>query len=119
MSHTRPPYKASKTNWRGEPVEHDVYISGDFREDFEGRYSTSVAIVLGNATSGTIADETAEFIVRACNSHDDLLAALQRIASIRKDFGSTNGMPFALLAAEQIACDALAKAKTTPYRATK
>ena len=91
MSHTKTPYKASKTNWRGEPVEHDV-------------------IVLGNATSGTIADETAAFIVRACNSHDDLLAALHRIANLQSE---SDGEMFEemFFAAEQIARYAIAKTK--------
>lgn len=77
MAHTPTPYEAKKQNWRGEPSQHDVYISGDFHITKDGGYATTVAIVPGNATSGTIADDTAAFICRACNAHHRLVSAVE------------------------------------------
>lgn len=73
--HTPTPYRYDR-NWRNEQQPHDRYIRGNFREaedeDELVCMATSVAIVPGNATSGTIADDTAAFIVLACNAHEPL-----------------------------------------------
>lgn len=68
------PWFTHRTNWRGEPVEHDIYISGnehechddeDDEEVVTGSVCTSVAIVPGNATSRKITKATADLIVAA------------------------------------------------------
>lgn len=84
--HTPGPWQMERTNWKGEPAGHRIYISGDPREDWGdddddevGRHdepvicSTAVAIVEGNATSGGVTDANARLIAAA----PDLLAALQ------------------------------------------
>ncbi len=84
--HTRTPYTCDQRNWRNEPVEHDWYICGGHVEALdpesddpdENRGSCrSVAIVVGNASSGNITRDTAMFLCRAANSHDALLAACE------------------------------------------
>ena len=76
MSFTKGPWQFSKKNWRNEKDVLNRYVTGDHHEDEEGGYCTSVAIVVGNATSGTIADDNARLISAA----PDLLAALEKLS---------------------------------------
>ena len=74
MAHTPEPWRAERKNWKNEPDPHNFYISGDLREDEDGGLvSTSIAVVLGNATSGTIAEDNAALIIAA----PELLAACE------------------------------------------
>lgn len=112
MPHTPTPYIAEKRNWRNEPSPHDVYIRGDQHEDDEGLVSTSVAIVIGNASAGTIPEDTADFICRACNSHADLLAALKELwASSRCEPVGKDGKDCWLVSREALAKASRAIAK--------
>lgn len=131
---TRLPWRAKKRKWCGETSEHDWYISGDVCEeqeyDEDGELievsvsSVGVAVVKGNATAGDIPRLNAELIVRAVNSHADLLEAceftLKTLAAHHAARGKEPGMPgyenpLKLMADRQIAEDrlkaAVAKAK--------
>ncbi len=72
---TRRPWQYSNRNWRGQETEHDWYITGDHDLDDGEGSCVGVAIVKGNATSGSIAEANAALIVKAVNCHADLLAA--------------------------------------------
>lgn len=77
---------AVRTNWRNEPVPHDIYIRGDQyengdedQEDGEPRFvSTSVCIVPGNPSSEPLTSGTAAFIVAAANHAADIARECQR-----------------------------------------
>lgn len=72
---TPAPWEASNKNWRNEDAGHDRYIVGNrFEDEDTGDVcATAVAIVKGNATSGTIQDANAEFICLARNAFDVLM----------------------------------------------
>lgn len=63
--HTAGPWFAERRNWKGEPSEHKVYISGDRHEDEEGESATAVCIVEGNATSKEVTEANANLIAAA------------------------------------------------------
>ena len=82
VKHTRTPYEYSANNWRNEPDPWNFYITGDLFEhppdEDDGSVVTTaipVAIAVGNPTGREVAEATAKFIVKACNAHDELLAA--------------------------------------------
>lgn len=71
---TPAPWVADNLNWRNEESPFDRYVHGDRYEDEDGTIcSTSVAVVLGNATSVAIQDSNAEFITLARNAFDVML----------------------------------------------
>ena len=71
---TPAPWEASRRDWRNNDAGFDRYIHGDIREsEYGGKVATGVAIVQGNATSGTIQDANAEFIALARNAFDVMM----------------------------------------------
>lgn len=113
-NHTPTPYRASKLNWKNESSEYDVYITGAEYENEDGqKVATAVCIVKGNETSGTIAEDTAAFIVRACNAHDELVAMLEKLVVV-----STYGTPSVLIKNVEFLAEKatrlIAKIKGTP-----
>lgn len=91
MAHTPGPWKADKRNWRNEPVEHDIYVTGDEHESYEedddgtelpcGTVATSVAIVVGNRSSAEITLANGRLIVAA----PTMLKALESVPLRRDD----------------------------------
>lgn len=81
--HTREPWEASRRNWRDEPDLHRIYISGDFRQvgdeddedDPPATVATAVAIVEGNATSGSVTKANARRIIACVNATRDISTA--------------------------------------------
>lgn len=63
--HTPGPWKATRSNWLNEPVEHEFYIHGNERKSRSGNYATGVAIVCGNKTSHGVTDANAHLIAAA------------------------------------------------------
>lgn len=102
IEHTATPWKAKRSNWRNEPDAYSIYISGDTHisvDEDDGEetvVSTAVAVVLGNATSGKVTKANADFIVRAVNAHDDLLAACEAALQNMKDFCDTSQLDMAV-----------------------
>lgn len=81
---TAGPWEASAKNWRGQDAGHDRYIVGNIHEsnaddDTPCMVVTAVAIVPGNATSGTIQDDTAAFMCAARNNIDELCGLTERL----------------------------------------
>ncbi len=81
--HTPGPWKAKRRNWRGEEVEHKIYISGNEHEsqdddkDKPTLVATGVCIVEGNATSQEVTEANAALIAAA----PDLLATLRAMVT--------------------------------------
>lgn len=76
------PWEYSNRDFRGVEHPHNVYVTGNRHESEDdndnGECCTSIATVHGNATSGSIPDANAALIVRAVNSFDALVAALEQ-----------------------------------------
>lgn len=68
--YTPGPWTYDKPNWRGERAsDHNWHVSGDRHEDEEGSVlATAVAVVVGSATSGGIAEANARRIVACVNA---------------------------------------------------
>ncbi len=82
---TARPWATRQYNWRGEPVPYDWYIHGNIHEAADPESddpeentgsSTSVAIVVGNATAGRIPEASARLIALAVNHFEELVRAL-------------------------------------------
>ncbi len=118
MEATARPWAWSNRNWRNEEDQHKRYIVGDIYCDGDEScdVSTAVAVVLGNPTSGKIADANADLIVRAVNAHADLLAACK---ALPLDCDFTDAADFKdnsrrFLSAMELARAAIAKAESAP-----
>lgn len=96
--HTATPYKLGRT------YENDGAPETIISADDEHESAVAVALDFG-AHSPTTRLKNAEFIVRACNAHDDLVKALQDIADDCAD-----ASPPSYGAIRQAAKQALAKA---------
>ncbi len=111
------PWTLKRTNWRGEPAGHDIYISGNGHESYDddgmpSLVATSVAIVPGNANGAKISAATAALI---CAS-PDLYAVCEETAEWLKLWVDDDAMDIDDLALEGVAVlatlsAALAKAR--------
>lgn len=82
---------AERRDWRGEPSEHKIYISGNRQECYDEDddpedpptiVATAICIVEGNATSQEVTEANARRIVQCVNAHDDLLAACRECLAV-------------------------------------
>jgi hypothetical protein len=74
--HTPTPYEVRGDGY-SRRIVGNIYAVGDSRI-----FSTTVCVVSGNETSQNVTQATAEFIARACNSHDALLEACKWVLSV-------------------------------------
>lgn len=92
---------------------------GIYMLDKDGSCGPQVAMVLTENLLSDNFDQArndADFIVRACNAHDDLLNALEDVLSVLH--GKSSGTPEQNLAAlESVVASALLKAKEPPHGA--
>lgn len=94
---TPAPWVARRENWRGEPVAHKIYISGDVHEDYgdeddepdEDRVptivGTAVAIVEGHATSGNNAAANAALMTAAWDFEEAAAHLVARLIALEDD----------------------------------
>jgi hypothetical protein len=75
--------KHTPTPWRTEYSEH----MNDYENEDWVIYSGDTCICSTNyySTPGIEREEDAKFIIRACNSHDDLVAALEKAKEVLED----------------------------------
>lgn len=83
VERTPGPWFMHRTDWRGDPVEHKIYISGDEHEDYGDDdddeiesvclVASAVAIVEGNATSHGVTEANARLIAAAPTMYQYIL----------------------------------------------
>lgn len=74
--------KHAPTPWRVN-ADGNVAVTDDTGDDVEVALTNRHATIFDRERC----DATAEFIARACNSHDELLSALERVALTSKEDG--------------------------------
>jgi hypothetical protein len=96
--HTPGPWYAQRTNWKGEPAGHKIYILGDEHETYDDEddedAATGVAIVEGNATSTGVTEANARLIAAA----PDLYAACEALLDTGTHLGAVIAMAQAAVA---------------------